>query len=334
MGTTMLSSLSKKDKEHLIHELKDFYIPYRSNLNLSRNTYFGFEIEFKIPKYDGTYISNFIDENNAAEFFLKERDYNFSYDIESEINNHIELISPILTDCNETWQELYGILNFIKSNNGTIDEGMKLYNSVSCGAHVHVGRNIFDNNPNGWLNFFKLWSIFEEHIFKFTNGEYYNLRDNGSIKTSKINNICVKIINDYNYFQEIDFSYLINNKINCINFNTSFVNGKPLNMLKKVGNPQLYDKSKTIEFRSPNGTLNEIIWQNNVNIFTKMLLSCVSNDFDIEKMNFLYKNKAMATENNLCDLVFVDDFDKKCFLRQYHKDFSHLEKGASSKFWK
>ena len=61
-------------------------------------------------------------------------------------------------------------------------------------------------------------------------------------------------------------------------------------MLKKVSNPQLYDKSKTIEFRSSNGTLNEIIWQNNVNFFTKMLLSCASDNFDIEKNGlFIYE---------------------------------------------
>ena len=316
-----------------LFNLKDFFIPYRNNLGLSQNVYFGFEIEFKIPKYDDIYISEFMDENNAAEFFLKEKKYNFSYDIEGEINNHIELISPVLTDCENTWQELYNILNFIKNNDGNIDEETNLYNSVSCGAHVHVGRNIFDNNPTSWINFLKLWSIFEDHIFRFTNGEYYNLRDNGVKKAAKINNICIKILDDYNYFQEIDFSYLINNKINCINFNTPFINYEPLNILKKISEPQLYDKSKTIEFRSPNGTLNEVIWQNNLNFFTKMLLSCASNDFDIEKMNYLYMNKSIANEKDLCDLVFVDDLDKKCFLRQYYKDFSNLQKGKSSKFW-
>lgn len=52
-----------------LSNLKDFLIPYRHNLGLPDNIYFGIEIEFKIPNYNDIYISNFIDENNAAIFF-------------------------------------------------------------------------------------------------------------------------------------------------------------------------------------------------------------------------------------------------------------------------
>ena len=50
-------------------------------------------------------------------------------------------------------------------------------------------------------------------------------------------------------------------------------------------------------------------------------------------MDCLYINKSIANEKDLCNLVFVDDLDKKCFLRQYYKDFSNLQKGRYSKLW-
>lgn len=40
----------------------------------------------------------------------------------------------------------------------------------------------------------------------------------------------------------------------------------------------------------------------------------------------------------LCDLIFDNDFDKKCFLRQYYKDFDDSVKSdlmiKSKPFWK
>ena len=56
-----------------LSNLKYFLIPYRYNLGLPDNIYFGIEIEFKMPKYNDIYISNFINENNATIFFSKRK---------------------------------------------------------------------------------------------------------------------------------------------------------------------------------------------------------------------------------------------------------------------
>ena len=336
MSTTILSSLSNPSKERLVKNLKDFYIPYRSILNLPSDATFGFEIEFNMNGFDEDYKSNFIDENNAAQYFLEELGYDYPYDVESEENNHIELISPVLVDKEETWQELDNVLCFIKNNAGNTNRLLAGGMSPSCGAHVHVGRNIFNNNPNGWLNFFKLWSVFEDYIFKFTNGEFYNLRIGGIKRANKINNICQLLLDNYIYFNELNISYLRDNKENCINFCNS--NNYNINLLQKVDNPNENDKSKTIEFRSPNGTLNKIIWQNNTNLFINLLLACANPNFDVEKLNHLYNNPNDANELALCDFIFQDDFDKMCFLRQYYKDFNEPKEQdpsiKSKRFWK
>lgn len=331
MSTTLLSSLSDTSKERLIHELKDFYIPYRDSLDLPSYVTFGCEIEFKMLGYDDLYKLNFVDENNAATYFLKEQGYDYNYEVEDEVNDHIELISPVLTDSKDTWDELENILEFIKNNDGNVICKNGIYELPSCGSHIHVGKNMFNDNSTAWLNFFKLWYLYEDIIFKFTNGEYYKLRPSAKNKACKINNICMKILNDYSFFNQIDISYLINNKINCINFNQA-------NITRRIINPFENNKANTIEFRNPNGSLNKVIWQNNVNFFTKILCSISSTNFDVEKLNYLFLNRSEISEFSLCDLVFNEDFDKYCFLRQYYKDFGDSNKKEykfkSKPFWK
>lgn len=310
-------------------KLEDFYIPYRKTLDLPKNVTFGLEVEFKMDPFNDSYKSNFIDEDNAARVFMKDIGYDYNYDVECEVNNHIELVSPVLTDNDKTWEELDNILTFIKNNDG--------YYSGMCGAHVHVGKNILNNN-DAWINFFKLWYIFEDDIFRFTNGENYKLRENGDYKAAKIDNVCKNIIKDYNMRKDIDISYLASNKLVAVNFPSPLRCDDFSNLLKTNGDPKANNILNTVEFRSPNGTINPVIWQNNVNFFTKFMLSCTNENLDTEKLDYLYNNKFLANVDDLVSFVFEDEFDKKCFLRQYYKDFSNpdfkFSDERSMPFWK
>lgn len=328
MLNTELSSLDDSSKNKLKNNLNDFYIPYRKILNLPSIVTFGTEIEFKHPKYNENYILNFIDANNAANVFMEELRFDYkNWEIENEDGNHLEAISPVLYDSKATWQEINNVLTFLKNND--------CYYSGVCGAHIHMGKAIFNENTLGWLNFFKMWYIFENYIFKFTNGEEYNLRSSAKNKSNKVYNTCKKIINDFNSFSIIDASCLYSMKKNCIEFACEYSgNQYYVDLNTVVTNYNDNDVTKTIEFRSPNGTLNKIIWQNNINFFAKMLLSCANESFDKEKLEYLYNNKSLANEFDLCDLVFDNNLDKYCFLRQYYKDFENKNKGYSKKFYK
>ncbi len=320
----MSNLINKRD----YNNLKDFYIPYRKTLNLPKDVTFGLEVEFKMDLFDEAYKVNFMDEDNAALTFMKELGYDYSYEVEYEINNHIELVSPVLTDNDKTWEELDSILTFIKNNDG--------YYSGMCGSHIHVGKNILDKESS-WLNFFKLWYIFEDDIFRFTNGENYKLRENGKSKSRKIDGICKNIIKDYEILKKLEVTYLISNKSNSVNLPFPQRNDNSNGLLKTNGDPKANNILNTVEFRSPNGTINPVIWQNNVNFFTNLMLSCNSKNLDTEKLNYLYNNKHFATVDDLACFVFKDELDKKCFLRQYYKDFDNPDFKAQDKksgpFW-
>ena len=95
----------------------------------------------------------------------------------------------------------------------------------------------------------------------------------------------------------------------------------------------------TIELRVPNGTLDEIVWQNYINFFIKMILYCKSKNFDDDILNRRYKSVYNLFGNldsyskiyldqalEFCDMIFNNNLDKLYFLRQYIKSFEITDK--------
>lgn len=103
------------------------------------------------------------------------------------------------------------------------------------------------------------------------------------------------------------------------------------NNIEKFNN---YSLDNTIEFRCPNGSLDPVIWQNNVNLFVNILKYSKSpkydddvitkrHEFNQDKYSSLrdYKEIYLEQALELCDMVFNNNFDKVYFLRQYLKSF-------------
>ena len=112
-----------------------------------------------------------------------------------------------------------------------------------------------------------------------------------------------------------------------INFRDTSFN----NILDTKGN-------NTVEYRAYNGTTEEIIIQNYINLSTKMMLAPSKNlideeflDYKIEKL-LSYNDKLAYDETEyykvclndsleFADMVFDNNLDKVYFLRQYLKDY-------------
>ena len=95
---------------------------------------------------------------------------------------------------------------------------------------------------------------------------------------------------------------------------------------KKEGN--------TIEFRCPNGTLNEVIWQNNLNFFLSLMnytkdgYNNVDYEYYVNKGNdnidsdYDYSELYLKDALELVDLIFKTNQDKIDFLKQYVKSIN------------
>ena len=279
------------------NRLKDKIIIYRDILNLPSYITFGIEIEYEnvalkkitdILNYEKISNRFLCGWNNKREYDILEYNRNGE-----EVNG--EIISSIFTDEKRTWQSLKDILELIKDNQGVVTE--------KCGGHVNIGSHILGKNVIYWRNFFLLWLLYEEEIYKFSTGEFIEIRNDNDLLFQKISSELVidNILNTSNkklYLSNVTESILDK-------FHDVYIN-KPVEKEIRLGN--------LIEFRLPNGTLEEAIWQNDINFFSNFLLTC-KEDLDVERILYKIKNKD-HNSIELSNLIFKNQIDKDNFLIQ------------------
>ena len=292
----------------------------RNKLNIGDTT-FGVEIEFDEVNLEN--VKRAIEEDRQYKL-----DFGFDYDnwIVSTDNSITrgtilgmvggEAISPILRDKSESYQSIEDVCDIIKTLGGETSD-------LTAGQ-IHIGANIIENNPRYLLNLIKLWIAYEDIIYKFG----YN----GSKPRRVITTYAVPLYMYMHHLNRLEkgtsmidiLEFIGNDRNYGINFknlkNSCKSNGKYLN---------------TIEVRCPNGTLDPIVWQNNINFFVKLFNYAKNDNYDTKLINerinlsnyprriddaptvFGIKNISKAEE--LSDLIFTDDLDKEYFIKQYKR---------------
>ncbi len=280
--------------------LKNSSINYRTDIKIPSNVTFGIEIEYENVVKDT--ISYFLSEIeyydpefrgwfNGIEPSISE------YDKHGEVVNG-EISSPILKNDLKTWKELKYVLDLLNRKHAIITE--------KCGGHVNIGAQIFDGNNDYFRNFLLLWTLYNSEIYAFSSGEYSKVRPDLDFVIKKSANLFKKNINKV-LNSSGTFTYYVSNILDIIPDKKYDIHFRDIVS-------EHYRPNNVIEFRVPNGTLKEEIWQNYINFFVKFILAC-KKDLDIE--NILYK-----IENNehslieLSDFVFSDNTDKENFLVQ------------------
>lgn len=226
---------------------------------------------------------------------------------EGSIENGAELKSSVLRDTKESWIDLRNMCDLV-SRSSKISE--------KCGAHVHTSNHALGMRKKILFNFLKLWAIYEPIMLRFGYGEFLGprpgLNEFAKSVRSEFADLCS--------YTEIGIEELLHH-----------LSSKK----RQVVNFRHYNTLRTIEFRGPNGTLNPVIWQNNANVFMKMVLYSGSGRFASglidERIERLFLTRLSDSEVHtdyaieFADLVFDNNLDKIYFLRQYLKDF---EKGG------
>lgn len=294
-------------------------IPFRKKLNLNRKITFGTEIEFEnAPKNKVEYeLSN----KKSLDRWILKNDVSVNTTFGGILYGG-EVISPILTDNVDDWKQLKQACDLIKSQMGMIRR--------NAGSHVHVGINILENNNDYIIKFIKLWTLYEHVIYRFAYGDYDTARPTLLTYASPASPMFFEALNDikkikkqlnYEELYQLFFRYsTYTNSADEIRSGIEFSNCN-----------QFEEKRKdTIEFRCPNGTLNEVVWQNNINFFTHLLMYATSPNYNSELMDkkmLEYKERKLHEYDHiyyedafeLANLIFTDELDKLYFLKQYLK---------------
>lgn len=310
-----------KDRKNLFRFLKDYYIEYKSCLGLDKSMSFGMEIECIFPnKYNNT---------------CKHYDYtSFKLTPERFIGNEgWEFQSPKLYDDDKCWKEVKKTCEYLKK--------FCIVNE-RCGGHIHFGADIFQNNGKYFKNLIFLWMAYEDIIYRFGNGEMINTRFSANIYARPTINIFNYFINHDDIFNDNDrfLKFFKNITRNLgLNFNNYF-----------LFNTHESDEKNTVEIRTPNGTLEEVVWQNNVNFFGKLIQTAITKDLDLLKLYFniqtnnFYDEELLDEYNQmnldkaleLADLIFDNNRDKLDFLKQYIKDGKNTHAKSlvkAKRFW-
>lgn len=300
------SKMDGCDLQDLLYYIDHYYLELRNRLGFDNSVTFGLELEFE----------------NAMEERIKNRLNGISlsqvwqYKHDGSLYNGGEINSPVLTDSVNSWKELKSICSIV-SEFANIDK--------NCGGHIHIGTQVLGNKKESWLNFIKLWSVYENIIYRFVYGDFLTARSSMQNYARPISKKLwdnYMMLREYNQLEWYDIVEKIQHeRYQAINF-------------RNIEKSASFKTKNTIEFRCPNGTLESTIWQNNVNLFVNLLnyskSSRYNDDIVSERRNIngekytellWYDEIYLQQALELCDMVFTNNLDKVYFLRQYLKSF-------------
>jgi hypothetical protein len=304
-----LTKLKEDELEFLLQNLT-FPIRMRESLNFDERITFGTELEFM---HESTLkkIQKMIRAEKTYETIR-----NWKLIEEKSVNGKFELISPILKDDMNSWEALSRACYILKSIDGFVNERV--------GSHVHIGSQIMNDGVKSIIKVLKFWAVYEHIIFRFSYGENSDYRGNmlqyaNNIRENIVNNSS-KIFKAESKLEILEAAKMTANKTYCLDFS------------KMNGNE--YHQNNTVEVRCPNGTLENAIWQNNINFFVKLLAYVNSDKFDEDLINKKFEKLKNAftiydyylldipTAVELSDMLFDNNLDKLNFMSQYWKDGS------------
>lgn len=297
-----LSLLRGTDLQDLLVQIENYFLEYRYQLNLPKNLTIGVELE-----YEGL-------SKNRVSSFIQKKLPDWISKGDGSLTNGGEIISPVMIDYKKYWEELKLVCDYL-----TKERVDTLHNA---GGHIHIGSHILGRDVIAWKHFLKLYTIYEHVLFRFSYGDKINGRKSIGRYASPI---AGKI---YNKVQSWDDKMTIPD---LLLFFFRFDRYNALNF-KNVELYNLKAYKNTLEFRFPNASANALVWQNNINAFSKMLLSAQKRVLDEEFLDYKLKHEFHYNEceySIIClkdalefvDLTFDNNLDKIYFLRQYLKNF-------------
>lgn len=223
-----------------------------------------------------------------------------------EVISPISLLNPIFLN------ELEIVCQFLKEHEGYIDE--------CCSAHIHFDFRIFHKHLDALKKFILIMAYYEPELNRFFAGEQEEIRIMGIIGFSKsINKVLQYLDSKQHLFEKNNLSEFLE-KAKVLNrfYALNFSNAKLINILSR----------NTVELRSPNGSLNPVILENNIYTLLKIVEYSLYNS---EWKSLYAKWKYLQNERNrkpdqgqartLSRTIFQGKEDLKYFDWQYEKHF-------------
>jgi len=281
-------SLLKAQQE----EEKDF-----EKLFLPEKETFGVELEFEGVWEEETFLWDYLIGGFRKEGFQIRDDVT--------LNGGSEIVTPILRDTEESWRKLYRITRFAENIGGKVTE--------NCGTHIHFGADVFEENPQYFRMFLKIWQEVEPLLYMVSNKEgeivEKNRRDNIKPIAHKIQEMLLQTEG-----KEVSIKDMI-----------TMLDMREKGFSVNLRNIVLGDEEKyTVEFRLPNGTLDYQVIRENVDLYGRLLWlakELVRNpEYQKEAQESFFRTDVNETQKlkSLLELLFEEEEKKKIYLQRLH----------------
>lgn len=313
-------------------------------LNLPAYIKFGIEIEANNVK-----TKNGLYAGESAKF-ITDRNWHMATKWEEVLvkENGAELVSPILTDTESTWENIAEICSKIKEF--PKDKSKEVKADEECGLHVHFDANCLASNPKKMKNFLNIYAEAEELIYKMCN-------DKGDpIRPKAMNRNFHGLTNAVSAIWRKGMAAPTSKKIlKKINDGTLKVSYKKYGKLRMVASKLKMDerrytglnltnignsKKNTIEFRMANGTLSQEVIKQNVFLYASIIDTAVKVTEEPEKyeqkMKEFLKHNVTEQEKaqSFLNLIMDSAEDKKIYLDRWKsvKDAKVFSKNSKKGF--
>ena len=312
---TKLSELNSFELKKFLDEMQKTPFLYRDTLNFdSENISIGTEIEVENVK-----LKN-------IEKYLKEYP-NWEIKQDTSLRNGLEIVSPVFYNTKKDWQTLKKILVELKREKANF-----YYHAAS---HFHIGAHVLGADLSSWKQFLFFYAYYEDVIMRFFYGERIRERTTAKTYAAPLASLLCSYLDEIKNFQTNITLYdkLPLSRYYAINFLDA-----RFSSLDKM----LYHS--TIEYRGPNGTCDERIWQNNINLGVFLILKARKNNkewvhyYELLKKHpitdgriLFYKYIHLKKALEFCDILFENDLDKIYFLKQYLKNYEEEKTLSFSK---
>ncbi|MGN1371060.1 MAG: hypothetical protein ACI4XM_02110 [Candidatus Coprovivens sp.] len=207
-----------------------------------------------------------------------------------------EIVTPVFQNRKQTWILLKKLGEILERLKPTYD---------NCSFQVNFDGKLLPKLEDR-VRFIKLYAMYEDIIYRFSQGEDNKYRDSLEIYASPI---ILALKGCQGYSKDTIVDYFSNNKRYGLVFKT---NGKDL-----------------IEFRTPNATSNSILWQNYITTFYYLIKFATSNKYPkkeideyIDKFMSIYLLERYSVPRlekalKLSNMIFPHKQDQLYFMHQY-----------------
>lgn len=266
------------------------------------NTLFEYRPKLTIPNYInfGLEIELEAVDYEEVDFFITKqfgRAWQVKKDESLDPNCNAEIVTPVLQNKKETWLILKKLGELLKRLNPNFD---------NCSFQINYDGKLLPKSEDK-VRFLKLFAMYEDIIYRFSKGDDKNYRHTLDMYAAPIT-LALK---------------------DCLKFKSNSVILETFTQNKRYGVIFKNTPKDLIEFRTPNGTTNIILWQNYITTFYYLIKLAMNPNYNkkevdnyIDEFNCIYmlENYEKLKEEKaikLSKMLFKKNIDQVYFLYQY-----------------